>query len=145
MQDPVRELPGLINQLLQSPAHKQRQLIERYFTPDCTLTHALVRCADMLRRHALLVCCAAGEGLAPQGRRQGARRREGGGLVPQGRRQGPPACAAPRRWHKGCSVHKGVGRKGEGLWQGRQQGGGGAVGQHGGTPGSLQSTPLAAS
>ena len=42
MQDVEHELPKLINNLLQAPAHRQRQLIETYFTPNCRLTHALV-------------------------------------------------------------------------------------------------------
>lgn len=42
MQNVEKELPGLIRALLQSPASKQRQLIERHYTPDCRLTHALV-------------------------------------------------------------------------------------------------------
>jgi hypothetical protein len=33
---------GLIKELLQAPAHKQRALIEHHYTPDCRLTHALV-------------------------------------------------------------------------------------------------------
>lgn len=32
---------GLIRALLQSPASKQRKLIERHYTPDCRMTHAL--------------------------------------------------------------------------------------------------------
>ena len=43
MQNVIEELPSLINQLLQSPADRQRQLIEAYYTPGCRLTHALVR------------------------------------------------------------------------------------------------------
>lgn len=43
MQNVEEELPTLINQLLQSPADRQRQLIEAYYTPECRLTHALVR------------------------------------------------------------------------------------------------------
>lgn len=40
---PCRSRPaGLIRELLQAPAHRQRQLIERHYTPDCRLTHALV-------------------------------------------------------------------------------------------------------
>ena len=39
MQDPVREMPGLINALLQAPAERQRELIERYYAPECKLTH----------------------------------------------------------------------------------------------------------
>ena len=42
MQNVERELPVLINNLLQSPADKQRHLIEAYYAPDCRLTHALV-------------------------------------------------------------------------------------------------------
>lgn len=34
---------GLIRDLLQAPAHRQRALIERHYTPDCRMTHALVR------------------------------------------------------------------------------------------------------
>ena len=48
MQDPVKELPSIINQLLQAPADRQRKLIERYFTPDCKITHALVGGLNML-------------------------------------------------------------------------------------------------
>ncbi|KAL4439448.1 hypothetical protein ABPG77_008777 [Micractinium sp. CCAP 211/92] len=42
MQDVEKELPGLIRALLQSPASKQRKLVERHYTPDCRMTHALV-------------------------------------------------------------------------------------------------------
>lgn len=42
MQDVRRDLPGLINALLQSPASAQRRLIEKHYTPSCRLTHALV-------------------------------------------------------------------------------------------------------
>lgn len=42
MQAVVDELPGVINELLQSPPHRLRSLVERHFTPGCRLTHALV-------------------------------------------------------------------------------------------------------
>ncbi len=32
---------GLIRALLQSPASKQRKLVERHYTPECRMTHAL--------------------------------------------------------------------------------------------------------
>ena len=59
MQDPVKELPSIINQLLQAPADRQRKLIERYFTPDCKITHALVSEPNMLTGGApsLLLKC----------------------------------------------------------------------------------------
>lgn len=57
MQDPARELPGLINALLQSPAGRQRELIERYYEPDCKLTHALVRGRE--RAAALQLLCSS--------------------------------------------------------------------------------------
>lgn len=47
MQSVEQELPGLINRLLQAPAVEQRRLIERHFTPECRLTHALV-CTNTL-------------------------------------------------------------------------------------------------
>lgn len=43
MESVETELPVLINLLLQAPADAQRRLIEKYFLPECRLTHALVR------------------------------------------------------------------------------------------------------
>ena len=55
MQSIQKELPGLINALLQSPADRQRALVERHYAPDCRLTHALVRGAHFSS-------CARGRG-----------------------------------------------------------------------------------
>ena len=50
MQNVEQELPGLINRLLQAPAPEQRRLLERYFTPECRLTHALVGSSIIMRK-----------------------------------------------------------------------------------------------
>lgn len=42
MQNVEKELPGLLNALLQSPPAVQKRLIEKHYTPTASLTHALV-------------------------------------------------------------------------------------------------------
>eukprot|EP00887_Chlorella_sp_A99_P006920 scaffold2.g6920.t1 len=42
MECPEKELPELLNRLLQAPAAQQRRLIEALYTPGARLTHALV-------------------------------------------------------------------------------------------------------
>lgn len=49
MESVEAELPVLINLLLQAPADAQRRLIEKYFLPECRLTHALVRLTAVTR------------------------------------------------------------------------------------------------
>lgn len=63
MQDPAKELPGLIHTLLQAPADQQRALIERHFASDCRLTHALVG-----RRAVAGLCAAVASAAGARGR-----------------------------------------------------------------------------
>ena len=43
MDDPVSEIPGVIQALTQSPPSIQRQTLEKYFTPDASFTHPFCR------------------------------------------------------------------------------------------------------
>jgi hypothetical protein len=42
MNDIEKELPEVMNRLLHADLASKRKIVERYFTKDCRITHALV-------------------------------------------------------------------------------------------------------
>ncbi|KAJ4356980.1 hypothetical protein N0V95_002852 [Ascochyta clinopodiicola] len=46
MEDPVKEIAGVIHLLTQSPPSTQRQTIEKYFTPNASFTHPFCRTGE---------------------------------------------------------------------------------------------------